>query len=94
MFFTQKGGSLAEFAIAIPKFTVKRPEGVSAIDGCSLPVAGMSALQAIRNSNGAGIKLDGASKANLLITAASGGVGTYALQVSISSIQAAFGAFH
>jgi NADPH:quinone reductase-like Zn-dependent oxidoreductase len=73
---------LAEYAVASVTTTAKRPDGVSAIDGCSLPIAGVTALQAIRDTNGAGLKLDGTSKANLLITGASGGVGTYAVQVS------------
>jgi len=66
--------------VAPIKTTVKRPESVSAIDGASLCVAGISALQSVRDN--AGIKLDGSSAGkNVLITAASGGVGTYAVQV-------------
>ena len=76
----QTAGSLAEYAVAATKLTAKRPERVSAIDGASLGVAGQTALQSVRDS--AGIKLDGSSAGkNILITAASGGVGTYAIQV-------------
>lgn len=76
----QNGGSLAEYAVAPIKTTAKRPESVSAFDGASFGVAGTTALQSVRDS--AGIKLDGSSAGkNLLITAASGGVGTYAVQV-------------
>jgi NADPH:quinone reductase-like Zn-dependent oxidoreductase len=79
-FLLQYGGSMAEYAVAPIKTTAKRPESVSAIDGASLGVAGTTALQSVRDS--AGIKLDGSSTdKNLLITAASGGVGTYAVQV-------------
>lgn len=74
------GGSFAEFAVAPVKTTVSRPFDVSAIDGSCLPVAGLTALQAIRDV--AGVKLDGNSNANLLITAASGGVGLYAVQIA------------
>ncbi|KAH7290145.1 hypothetical protein KP509_30G033700 [Ceratopteris richardii] len=74
------GGSFAEYAVAHLKFTVKRPAEVTAIDGSCLPVAGLTALQSIRDT--AGIKLDGSSNANLLITAASGGVGLYAVQIA------------
>lgn len=77
----RNGGSLAEYAAVPIKTTAKRPETVSAIDGASFGVAGQTALQAVRDS--AGIKLDGSSKdKNLLITAASGGVGTYAVQIA------------
>lgn len=72
------------------KTTAKRPETVSAIDGASFGVAGQTALQAVRDS--AGIKLDGSSKdKNLLITAASGGVGTYAVQVRILCLRLQYG---
>ena len=81
----QFGGSLAEYATAPIKSTVKRPRNVSAIDGACFGVAGMTALQSIRDS--AGIALDGSSKGkNVLITAASGGVGTYAVQVNFSAM--------
>ncbi|CAM6022706.1 unnamed protein product [Sphagnum balticum] len=78
----KKGGSLAEYAVAPITSTVKRPEGVSAIDGASLGVAGSTALQALRDL--VGWKFDGSQKTqkNLLITAASGGVGTYAVQLA------------
>ncbi|KAI5058422.1 hypothetical protein GOP47_0026592 [Adiantum capillus-veneris] len=76
----RSGGSFAEYAVASVKYTVKRPPEVSAIDGSCLPVAGLTALQSIRDT--AGVKLDGSSNANLLITAASGGVGLYAVQIA------------
>lgn len=72
---------MAEYAIAPIKTTVKRPEEVSAIDGASLGVAGSTAIELVCDY--IGIKLDGSNKTqkNLLITAASGGVGIYAVQV-------------
>ncbi|PIA51770.1 hypothetical protein AQUCO_01100563v1 [Aquilegia coerulea] len=61
--------------------TVKRPPEVSAAEGAALPVAGLTAHQALTKS--AGIKLDGSGKTtNVLITAASGGVGHYAVQLA------------
>eukprot|EP00249_Psilotum_nudum_P016644 c25927_g1_i1 orf=275-1267(-) len=75
-----RGGAFAEYAVAPVKYTVKRPLDVSAIDGACLPIAGMTALQAVRDY--AGVKLDGSSNANLLITAASGGVGHFAVQLA------------
>jgi NADPH:quinone reductase-like Zn-dependent oxidoreductase len=76
-----QGGSLAEYAVASIKTTAKRPDEISATDAAALGVGGTTALQTIRN--GAGIKFDGSNQVtkNVLITAASGGVGTYAVQV-------------
>ncbi|XP_043721449.1 chloroplast envelope quinone oxidoreductase homolog [Telopea speciosissima] len=75
------GGGLAEFAVAKESLTVNRPAEVSAAEGAGLPVAGLTALQALTQS--AGIKLDSSGKpANILITAASGGVGHYAVQLA------------
>lgn len=60
--------------------TVNRPPEVSAAEGAGLPIAASTALQALKLG---GAKFDGASKAtNELITAASGGVGTYAVQLA------------
>ncbi|KAJ9169805.1 hypothetical protein P3X46_017956 [Hevea brasiliensis] len=75
------GGGLAEFAVAKESLTVARPAEVSAAEGAGLPVAGLTAHQALTQS--VGIKLDGSGKqANILITAASGGVGHYAVQLA------------
>ncbi|CAH8276991.1 unnamed protein product [Arabidopsis lyrata] len=75
------GGGLAEFAVASEKLTVKRPQEVGAAEAAALPVAGLTALQALTNP--AGLKLDGTGKkANILVTAASGGVGHYAVQLA------------
>ncbi|XP_062174383.1 chloroplast envelope quinone oxidoreductase homolog [Alnus glutinosa] len=74
-------GGLAEFAVSKEKLTVARPAEVSAAEGAGLPIAGVTALQALTES--AGIKLDGSGQqANILITAASGGVGQYAVQLA------------
>ncbi|OMO94983.1 Alcohol dehydrogenase superfamily, zinc-type [Corchorus olitorius] len=75
------GGGLAEFAVAKENLTVARPPEVSAAEGAGLPVAGLTAHQALTQS--AGVKLDGSGQqVNLLITAASGGVGQYAVQLA------------
>ncbi|KAJ0111447.1 hypothetical protein Patl1_01526 [Pistacia atlantica] len=75
------GGGLAEFAVAKESLTVRRPSEVSAAEGAGLPVAGLTAHQALTQS--AGIKLDESGKEiNILITAASGGVGHYAVQLA------------
>lgn len=84
-FSVQKGGGFAEYALAPVTSTVKRPANVSAVDAASLPVAAMTALQSAVNL--VGLKLDGSGpKLNILITAASGGVGLFWTQVSTASL--------
>ncbi|KAE8037853.1 hypothetical protein FH972_010408 [Carpinus fangiana] len=81
-FLTIAGGSgLAEFAVCKEKLTVARPAEVSAAEAAGLPIAGVTAYQVLTQS--AGIKLDGSGRqVNILITAASGGVGHYAVQLA------------
>ncbi|CAK8561082.1 unnamed protein product [Lathyrus sativus] len=75
------GGGLAEFAIVKECLTASRPPEISASESAGLPVAGLTALQALTQS--IGIKLDRSGKRkNILITAASGGVGHYAVQLA------------
>ncbi|KAL5057620.1 hypothetical protein RYX36_029224 [Vicia faba] len=75
------GGGLAEFAVVKESVTVSRPPKMSASEFAGLPVAGITALQALSQS--IGIKLDGSGeRKNILITAASGGVGHYAVQLA------------
>ncbi|GFZ01865.1 oxidoreductase, zinc-binding dehydrogenase family protein [Actinidia rufa] len=75
------GGGLAEFAVAKETLTVSRPPEVSAAEGAGLPLAGLTAHIALTQS--AGVKLDGSGqRKNILITAASGGVGQFAVQLA------------
>ncbi|KAK9944726.1 hypothetical protein M0R45_010281 [Rubus argutus] len=75
------GGGLAELTVTKESLTVARPPEVSAATAVGLPVAGLTAHQALFQS--AGIKLDGScQQSNILITAASGGVGHYAVQLA------------
>ncbi|GAB4830295.1 hypothetical protein Ancab_019932 [Ancistrocladus abbreviatus] len=75
------GGALAEYAVAKENLTVTRPPEVSAADAAGLPIAGLTAHGALTYI--AGIKLDGSGEEkNILITAASGGVGPYAVQLA------------
>ncbi|KAH7836975.1 hypothetical protein Vadar_008062 [Vaccinium darrowii] len=81
LLFDKWGGGLAEFAVAKENLTVPRPPEVSAAEVAGLPIAGLTAHQALTQS--AGIKLDGSGpQKNVLITAASGGVGHYAVQLA------------
>ncbi|KAB2634345.1 quinone-oxidoreductase [Pyrus ussuriensis x Pyrus communis] len=70
---TLTGGGLVELAVTIMEsVTVARPPEVSAATAIGLPVAGLTAHQALTQPGG--IKLDGSGQqANILITAASGG---------------------
>jgi chloroplastic oxoene reductase len=79
-FELQKGGGLAEYVAASEGMTVVRPDGVPAADTAGLPILGLAALQALMSF---GTKFDGTGRgANILVTAASGGVGSYAVQFS------------
>ncbi|XP_040379011.1 chloroplast envelope quinone oxidoreductase homolog [Oryza brachyantha] len=74
------GGGFAEYAVSSASLTVKRPPEVSAADGAGLPVAAGTALQALRSI---GARFDGTGEPlNVLVTAASGGVGLYAVQLA------------
>ncbi|KAJ6797884.1 putative quinone-oxidoreductase-like protein, chloroplastic [Iris pallida] len=77
----KNGGGLAEYAVASVGLTVTRPPEVSLAQCVGLPTAAITALQALMI---AGVKMEGASDepANILITAASGGVGLYAVQLA------------
>lgn len=75
------GGGFAEYAVSKESLTVPRPAEVSAAEGAGLPVASLTAHQALVQS--AGVTLDGTGpQKNILITAASGGVGHYAVQLA------------
>ncbi|KAK7395422.1 hypothetical protein VNO78_15980 [Psophocarpus tetragonolobus] len=75
------GGGLAEFVVAKESITASRPAETSAQECAGLPVACLTALQALTKS--IGIKLDKSGEhKNILVTAASGGVGHYAVQLA------------
>uniref|UniRef100_A0A8R7JWT6 Alcohol dehydrogenase-like C-terminal domain-containing protein n=1 Tax=Triticum urartu TaxID=4572 RepID=A0A8R7JWT6_TRIUA len=77
------GGGFAEYAVASANLTVKRLPEVSAAEGAGLPVAAATALQAALRCIGA--KFDGRNSQpplHVLITAASGGIGLYAVQLA------------
>lgn len=77
----QYGGGLAEFAVASESLTAARPSEVSAAEAAGLPIAGLTARDALTEIGG--IKLDGTGEQkNVLVTAASGGVGVYAVQLA------------
>lgn len=80
MLNTFNGGGLAEYAVASKSLTVKRPREIPAAEACGLCIAALTAHQALQ---AVGTKFDGTSKpANILVTAGSGGVGHYAIQLA------------
>ncbi|REJ08377.1 NAD(P)-dependent alcohol dehydrogenase [Microbacterium bovistercoris] len=71
------GGGLAEYAVAPAARLVPRPSSVSPRDAACLPIAAGTARQAL---DAAGIAAGG----RVLVIAASGGVGTFAVQLAAS----------
>lgn len=67
--------------MAKESLTVARPPELSAAECAALPTAGLTALQSLTEA--AGLKPDKSGpEANILVTAASGGVGHYAVQLA------------
>ncbi|KAH7664157.1 NADPH:quinone reductase protein [Dioscorea alata] len=76
----KNAGGLAEYAVAPVDFTVHRPPEIPAAEAAGLPAAACTALQALKT---AGVTFDKPSQLkNILITAASGGVGLFAVQLA------------
>lgn len=80
----QSGGGLAEFVVAKETLTVTRPPEVSAVEAAGLPVAALTALQALTRSGGLNLAKTDTDHVvkNILVTAASGGVGHYVIQLA------------
>ncbi|KAJ0948144.1 putative NADPH:quinone reductase [Helianthus annuus] len=75
------GGGLADYAVAKESLTVSRPPEVPAADGACLGIAACAALHSLTVTGG--LKLEKTEpRTNVLITAASGGVGHYAVQLA------------
>lgn len=71
-------GSFAEYACAEESKLALKPENVSFEDAASIPIAGLTALQALRDNG----KLQSGDK--VVINGAAGGVGTFAVQIAKS----------
>ncbi len=72
------GGAFAEYACAAESKLVLKPDNVSFEQAAAVPVAGLTALQGLRNK----AKIQPGQK--VLINGASGGVGTFAVQIARS----------
>jgi len=73
------GGAAAELAVAGVDVTVAIPEGMTHAEAAGLPLAGMTALQGLRDQTE--LLLEG-SKDRVLIVGASGGVGHVGVQIA------------
>jgi NADPH:quinone reductase-like Zn-dependent oxidoreductase len=73
------GGALAGFALAPASRLVVRPGGLDPVLAASLPIAGGTAWQALER---AGIPDAQATSRRVLVIGASGGVGTFAVQLA------------
>jgi NADPH:quinone reductase-like Zn-dependent oxidoreductase len=76
------GGGSAEFAVAGVTEVAAMPDGLGFAEAAAMPLAGMTALQALRDK--AGMPLSGAQK-RVLVVGASGGVGHFAVQIARSA---------
>ena len=74
--FGASGASWAEYAAAPATKLARKPANVSFEDAAGVPVAGLTALQALRDHGGV------QPGQKVLINGASGGVGTYAVQIA------------
>lgn len=69
-------GSYAEYAVAKEKSLMPQPDGVPFEETAAIPMAGLTALQGLRDRGGL------VSGHRVLVIGASGGVGTYAVQIA------------
>jgi NADPH:quinone reductase-like Zn-dependent oxidoreductase len=76
--FGTSGGSWAEYAASREPRLVRKPANVSFEEAAAVPVAGLTALQALRDH----ARIQPGQK--VLINGAAGGVGTYAVQLAKS----------
>jgi NADPH:quinone reductase-like Zn-dependent oxidoreductase len=71
-------GSFAEYAVASESLLALKPAELTFEQAAAVPVSGLTALQALRDAG----KLQAGQQ--VLITGASGGVGTYAVQIAVA----------
>lgn len=76
MIQTQRGGACAEVALLRHDELAAAPEALDAVQAASLPLAALTALQALRD------ELEVQPGQRVLLNGASGGVGTLAVQVT------------
>jgi NADPH:quinone reductase-like Zn-dependent oxidoreductase len=73
------GAASAEYTLTTPDLTVPMPAGMDYATAAGLPLAGMTALQGLRDKGG--MPMEGATQ-RVLVIGASGGVGHLAVQIA------------
>jgi NADPH:quinone reductase-like Zn-dependent oxidoreductase len=73
--FGMAAGSFAEYAKAKERKLARRPDILSSVEAAVLGISGMTALQAVDAANAK-------AESRLLVIGASGGVGSYAVQIA------------
>lgn len=73
------GGGLARFAVAPAERFVSRPDALDPVLAAALPIAGGTAWQALEKAR---VSETGADSVRVLVIGASGGVGTFAVQLA------------
>ncbi|KAJ7341806.1 hypothetical protein JRQ81_007074 [Phrynocephalus forsythii] len=74
-----KQGTLAEFVVASVNEVSRKPRNLSHIQAASMPYVGLTAWSALKDVGG--LNQDNCSNKRVLIIGASGGVGTFAIQL-------------
>ena len=74
--FNDGSGSFAEFCVARASAVALKPRGVSHVEACGLPTAGVSALQALMGS----LRLSAGQK--ILINGGASGIGSISIQLA------------
>jgi NADPH:quinone reductase-like Zn-dependent oxidoreductase len=69
-------GTFAEYAVAAEEHLVPKPTGITFEQAAAVPMAGLTALQALRDSGGI------RPRQKVLIVGAGGGIGTFAVQIA------------
>ncbi|MDX1690258.1 MAG: NAD(P)-dependent alcohol dehydrogenase [Acidimicrobiia bacterium] len=77
--FGRGGGAFAEFRAAKERSLAAKPAGVPFEDAAALPIAGLTALQAVRDHG----EVEAGDR--VLVNGASGGVGTFTVQIAAST---------
>ncbi|WP_017622749.1 NAD(P)-dependent alcohol dehydrogenase [Nocardiopsis chromatogenes] len=72
-------GAYAEYAVAGQDLLAHKPESVAFTEAAAVPVAGVAALQGVRDAGGVRPDRPGL---RVLVNGASGGVGTFAMQIA------------
>lgn len=76
------GGAAAEFAVITTAVAAPIPAGMDPVEAAAFPLAGMTALQGLRDR--AGMPMQGATE-RVLVVGASGGVGHLAVQIAAAA---------